>query len=342
MEGIAAGRSERRGARKPGFLGPVPAGAAWFLLGLAWILPACRSSSPPPASAVARPSRQPVLSAPVPEWIHQPLSWDKLAAIAAWLEGPGRKHAPDLVIEGELQLNEGRVLMTAEEADAGIEPTVLRTRADSAIAGFESVLSNQQATSLQKQRAETGKRAAQALLETRPTAGGPALVARQEWSALEANARRMTPATGHWQRITVHHSAESSSRIGAGSLADSSNTIRLIQKYHMQDPDKLWGDIGYHFLIDSSGRVFAGRDLRWQGAHAGGANNRGNIGICVLGEFLQKDPQPAAIHALETLIEDLRQKYGIPRSQVFAHNELGKTACPGPWLTNYLDRYAAR
>ena len=278
----------------------------------------------------------------MPQWIHQPLSWDKLEAIAAWLAGPGSAHAPDLVIEGELQLNEGRVLMTAEEAEAGIEPTVLRTRAETAIAGFEGVLSNQQASSLQKQRAETGKRAAQALLAARPAPAGRALVARGEWKALEANARRMTPATGRWQRITVHHSAESSSRIGAGSLADSSHTIRLIQKFHMQDPDKLWGDIGYHFLIDSSGRVFAGRDLRWQGAHAGGANNRGNIGICMLGEFLEKDPQPAAIRGLETLIEDLRQQYGIPRSQVFAHNELGKTECPGPWLSHYLDRYTAR
>jgi hypothetical protein len=283
-----------------------------------------------------------VLAAPVPTWIHQPLSWDKLEAIAAWLEAPGRTHTPDLVIEGELQLNEGRVLMTADEAQQGIDPAVLAARSAAALAGFEGVLANPEASPLQKKRAETGKRAALALAEKRATAATPAVVARDHWKALEANARRMTTATGRWQRITVHHSAESSSRIGAGSLADSSYTIRLIQKYHMQDPDLLWGDIGYHFLIDSSGRVFAGRDLRWQGAHAGGANNRGNIGICLLGEFLHKDPQPAAIQALEKLIEELRSQYGIPRSQVFPHNELGKTACPGPWLSHYLERYAAR
>jgi hypothetical protein len=301
----------------------------------------CRSTGRnlPPAA----PRATTVIASPTPDWIHQPLSWAKLEAIAAWLEGPGKAHASDLVIEGELELNEGRVLMTEEEqAQAGIEAEVVNARAQAALAGFEGVLGNPAASDLQKKRAETGKRAAQALLERQPGPRGVglALVTRDQWSALEANARRMTPAGGKWRRITVHHSAESRSRSTSSSLADSSGTIRLIQKYHMQDPDKQWGDIGYHFLIDSSGRVFQGRDLRWQGAHAGGENNRGNIGICVLGEFLDRQPQPAALRALEQLIEDLRARHGIPRSQVFAHNELGKTACPGPALTSYLDRYA--
>jgi hypothetical protein len=344
MEGIDVGRPDRRAVSRRRRLERSLARSLASCLCVAVCAAGCRASGRKPLPPAA-PRATTVIAPPSPEWIHQPLSWAKLEAIAAWLEGPGKAHAPDLVIEGELELNEGRVLMTEEESREGIEAEVVQARAKAALAGFEGVLENPAASGLQKKRAETGKRAAQALLDQElpaPRAVGLALVTRDQWSALEANARRMTPAGGNWRRITVHHSAESRSPSGASSLADSSSSIRLIQKYHMQDPDKRWGDIGYHFLIDSSGRVFQGRELRWQGAHAGGENNRGNIGICMLGEFLDHGPQPAALRALDALIEDLRARYGIPRSQVFAHKELGNTACPGPALTSYLDRYAGR
>ena len=149
----------------------------------------------------------------------------------------------------------------------------------------------------------------------------------------------MTPASGRYWRITVHHSAESQSPVGAGSLADSSNALRLIQKYHMRDPSHRWGDIGYHFLIDGSGRVFQGRELDWQGAHAGGAANRGNIGICLLGNFLEGRPSADAVASLELLVQELRATHGIASREVLAHNQLGGTVCPGPWLSSYLSRF---
>jgi len=36
----------------------------------------------------------------------------------------------------------------------------------------------------------------------------------------------------------------------------------VIQRDHMDA--KGWGDIGYHFRIDPSGRVLEGRELLWQ------------------------------------------------------------------------------
>ena len=281
------------------------------------------------------------LAGPTPAWIHQPLSWDKLDSISAWLAGDGQSHEPHLVIEGELQLNEGRVLFTNRDMETKqLEPSVLRSRATLALRGFEEILGNPVASSLQLQRAETGKRAALALLDHREQAPvGPRVVGRTRWGARTANARRMTPSTGIWSRITVHHSAEPNSPLTPSALADSTNSIRLIQKYHMQDPTHMWGDIGYHFLIDSSGRVFVGRELRWQGAHAGGTNNLGNIGICLLGDFSTGKPSDDAVIALEGLVAELRADHGIHASRVYAHNDFGGTACPGPWLTSFLDRY---
>jgi hypothetical protein len=304
--------------------------------GLLVVLAACGSTRRSPI--LPEPVRA---EAPTPAWIHQPLSWDKLDAIAAWLERSGTYHDPGLVIEGQLQLNEGWVLFTDQDLQAErIQPELVRTRAARALTGFESVLTNPTASTLQLQRAELGKRAAEALLDRRSAlTQGPRVVTRTQWGAAPASAQRMTPVGARWQRITVHHSAESASPVAAGSLADSTNALRLIQKYHMQDASHRWGDIGYHFLIDSSGRVFQGRELAWQGAHAGGANNRANIGICLLGDFRSTRPSEAATASLDLLIQQLRVTHGIPAGAVLAHNQLGGTECPGPWLSRYLARY---
>jgi len=97
---------------------------------------------------------------------------------------------------------------------------------------------------------------------------GLAITTRAQWNAMPAKAANMTPLKGQWSRITVHHSAEETSDPVKARLDDSAHTVRLIQKYHMEDPEHHWGDIGYHFLIDSSGRIFQGRELKWQGGAA--------------------------------------------------------------------------
>ncbi len=100
-----------------------------------------------------------------------------------------------------------------------------------------------------------------------------------------------------------------------------------------------YGDIGYHFVIDPYGRLFEGRDLRYQGAHANGDNNVGNIGICLIGNFEKEKPTQAALDALEREIGALRQKYDIPRSRVYGHRELRATECPGDALMRWVERY---
>ena len=147
---------------------------------------------------------------------------------------------------------------------------------------------------------------------------------------------------GAWSRITVHHSAETSSNPEGGSLDESTETLRGIQRFHMDDPGHRYGDIGYHFLIDSSGRIFEGRNLSWQGAHAGGQNgihNNQNIGVCLLGDFSSRPPTPAALKSMELLVGDLRRRFRIPASRVFAHSEFRDTQCPGPALEGWVAKY---
>jgi hypothetical protein len=299
---------------------------------------ACRTA--PKRQPVPEVVREPL---PPPAWIQQPLSWEKLEAIEAWLEGPGYQYGHRIVVEGILQLNEGRVYFTTKDLEGGTLPhDTLVVRARSAAAGFGQVLDDPEADLVQKQRAETGQRAALALLDEGPATAGLVIIPRSAWGAKPANPARMTPLRGSWSRITVHHSAEGSSDPNGASLSDSKRTVRLIQKYHTEDPGHLWGDIGYHFLIDSSGRIFEGRELRWQGAHAGGANganNRQNIGICMLGNFESASPRTEALTSLTLLLDDLRDQYGIPASRVYPHSNFGGTACPGQPLTRFLKKY---
>jgi hypothetical protein len=92
-------------------------------------------------------------------------------------------------------------------------------------------------------------------------------------------------------------------------------------------------------MIDPEGRVFQGRDLVWQGAHAKGDNNIQNIGICVLGNFDEEQPTPAALESLRKLLDNLRHTYHIPRSEVHKHADFRNTDCPGKNLRPWVDAY---
>jgi N-acetyl-anhydromuramyl-L-alanine amidase AmpD len=149
----------------------------------------------------------------------------------------------------------------------------------------------------------------------------------------------LTSARGGWSRITIHHSAKYSKEIGTPSSLNVAGAIKDIQTVHRRDEG--YGDIGYHFLIDPAGRIWQGRLLDWQGAHAGGENNVANIGICLFGNFNTERPDPRALAALEKLVDALCERHDIARSRVFGHRQLRSTECPGDALMAWVSRYAA-
>ncbi len=133
-------------------------------------------------------------------------------------------------------------------------------------------------------------------------------------------------------RITVHHSAHDAFIAGsaARSAAASAEVIRRMRAYHVQN--RHWQDIGYHFVIDPRGGIWEGRPLRFQGAHAGAAHNKGNIGICVIGNYDAQGPSAAQVDSLTWLIRRLCAQYDIPKRQIFSHCDLKATTCPGRFL----------
>ncbi|HUR29300.1 MAG TPA: peptidoglycan recognition family protein [Planctomycetota bacterium] len=312
--------------------------SALALLLFAVSFSACYTPQPPP---MAPPEPDPVMAEPV--WLKQPLSWEKLVAIEEWLQNEGAKHSPGFRIEAELQLNEGRVNYSRQDLEKGTAPPeTIRLRVEAARDGFTAIQGDADAGPGAKTRAKIGLQSALALLDV-PVVPHKSLVIvqRSQWKATEGRTARLTPLKGRWSRITIHHSDESKSSRTGGTLEDSEEVVRAIQKYHMEDVDHGWGDIGYHFLIDSAGRIFEGRDLKWQGAHAGGAggmNNTQNIGVCMLGDFLRQSPTPAALNSLKLLVDSLNERYEIQHSRVYPHKHFGTTQCPGPALTAWIKK----
>jgi len=288
------------------------------------------SSYEPTARSAPRPTR----SQTAPTWRFRPLSWEKLESIETWLAGSGRRASSQLRTEAELTLARGRLTFATRDR-AQLSSTALNARLDSAYAGFTRVLNSSASTAVDRQRAREG----QALVAAQRTRApkGLQVIPRSTWRAAAARPTRLTPNSGAWNRLTVHHSAEYAGLLRRASADQTSRAIRNIQRYHVEQ--KNYGDIAYHFLIDPSGRVFEGRSLRWQGAHAGGTNNVHNIGVCLLGDFDRESPSRASLAALETLVTQLRSRYGISSKGVVGHGELKTTACPGRHLRSWPMTY---
>lgn len=277
-----------------------------------------------------------------PDWGGMETSWAKLEQIERWLSGNSSTAPIDQVLAAELELAEGR-LAFAEQDRARSTSAPVSSRLDAARSGFETVLTDPRAGDVFLLRAQAGLDRAQRLAdgEAVVAAGGPiGLISRTRWGAAPGVPSRMTRTPQNWSRITVHHTANSSGSLRGASVHTVASVLRTIQRQHMTERSPLWGDIGYHYLIDPDGRIYEGRRLEYQGAHAGDhSKNQGNIGVCLLGHFEVEHPSPKALGALAALLDDLRGRYRIPTSQVFGHSHFKTTACPGqhlePWIAHY-------
>lgn len=133
---------------------------------------------------------------------------------------------------------------------------------------------------------------------------------------------RLNPMNGV-NRITVHH--EGWTQVWFTDKATTAKRLDQIRRNHV---DRGWGDIGYHYIVDRAGRVWEGRNLRYQGAHVKDQNEH-NIGILVLGNFNVQQPSEAQMKALVQTIRTLMRAYNVPASRVYTHQELNSSTCPG-------------
>ena len=264
----------------------------------------------------------------LPDWFRAPEGWDRLDKIETWLETPAAKQS-DWRNYARIELAEGWIEMVSD----GARTSAYRQARARAL--LELVQTDPEATAAHKKRA---LRMMDGAPSARQTGLPKGVLKRSFWGAATARRERLSPVGGPWEKITVHHSDAIGNFAFNGSAANSGAAIKSVQRHHQLENN--WADIGYHFLIDARGRVFEGRSLEWQGAHAGDQKkNRRNIGVCLLGNFDKEHLTQEARDALNALLNQLRSSHKISRSSIFLHKEMSSTECPGAHLSQWVDYY---
>ncbi|WP_433660914.1 N-acetylmuramoyl-L-alanine amidase [Nocardia sp. CA-128927] len=194
--------------------------------------------------------------------------------------------------------------------------------------------------------------------------GGPKVITREGWGADESiRCEEPTyddgPGKDGLGGITVHHTAGRNDY----TQEESAGIVRAIYTYHAQTLG--WCDIGYNALVDKYGQIFEGRagglDRAVQGAHAGGFNEN-TAGVALMGNYTSEQPTEESIEAIGNFIGwrakiahlnplgktvmysegteytsyAMGQAVNLPI--VFAHRDVGNTACPGDAAYEEMDR----
>ena len=147
----------------------------------------------------------------------------------------------------------------------------------------------------------------------------PAVLSRSVWGAdeslrFDATGKEIWPPTFFaTKKLIVHHTDTPN---GETDPAAVQSRLRSIYYYHAVTQG--WGDIGYNFLIDETGKIYEGRHSRTYaagvspsgddagghgvtGAHTSGWNS-GTMGVALLGTLTNQDATAAAKAALEDLL----------------------------------------
>ncbi|MDD5658212.1 MAG: peptidoglycan recognition family protein, partial [Elusimicrobia bacterium] len=153
------------------------------------------------------------------------------------------------------------------------------------------------------------------------------VVSRISWGARKARAVQSDIAS---YRITIHHTE--------GPAAQSA---RDIQKFHRS---KGWNDIGYHYLIYDGSSILEGVPPGVRGTHVR-AQNDGNVGIALVGDFNKQVPTGPQVLALIKAAAAVakRDKMDVD-SEAFllGHRDYARyNSCPGKYLYAMLPKIRA-
>lgn len=133
-----------------------------------------------------------------------------------------------------------------------------------------------------------------------------------------------------YKTLVIHHSV-----IDEG---DDLSTLIEIQRAHRKDRN--WADVAYHFFIGEEGTVYEGRALDVRGTHVAGYNT-GSAGVCLLGNYMELEPNEAQLRALGSLSAWLALRLQL--THLAGHRDFNSiTLCPGDNIAAILSALAER
>ncbi len=159
------------------------------------------------------------------------------------------------------------------------------------------------------------------------------VISRQAWGA--RNPTKICNSVVKPYRMAIHHTFNPSS-----DGEDPARHMRSMQNYHI-DTQK-WCDIGYHFVVSQSGKIYQGAShANRPAAHVGGQNS-GNVGISFIADFTKQTPTATQLNAGAKIMKWVHDTYGVPlnRTAVKGHREHAgqSTSCPGNNMVNRLQQ----
>lgn len=131
----------------------------------------------------------------------------------------------------------------------------------------------------------------------------PAYVSRTSWGNPQGeSAPNAPPAYYTANHLVVHHTADSNSL--QGSEQNWASRVRAIWSFHTFS--RGWGDIGYNWLIDPNGVIYAGRagstDPNRDAVGFHDTANYGSMGVSMLGTYTTATPTQATQNSLVNLL----------------------------------------
>jgi hypothetical protein len=140
----------------------------------------------------------------------------------------------------------------------------------------------------------------------------PAYVSRTAWGNPNGeDAPDAPPEFRTATHLVVHHTADANS-LGTRE-PNWASRVRAIWSYHTHSLG--WGDIGYNWLIDPNGVIYAGRagstDTTTDAVGFHDAANYGSMGVSVLGTYSTVAPTAAAQASLVNVLAWKAQQRGI-------------------------------
>lgn len=155
--------------------------------------------------------------------------------------------------------------------------------------------------------------------------------------------RGQLPANGDYpkrdigaiKRIIIHHTAGAERDYAPGEIARIQLGLIADAKTGRRFPA-----IAYHFYVRWDGSISYTQDIARETWHAGPANDD-SIGICLSGNWDNRQPPDAMLDATRDLVANLQLAMGqwYPTE---GHSDVMQTSCPGTTFSQWRERVTVR